>query len=97
MLTKIKERQRLVKLDLLPSPNEIKELYRSKTMSNSRKKANFISQNYETKLEMTNEFQHGKNFSVYLEKKEERKHIQAKKENLKPFGQKIIVMCGQYQ
>lgn len=92
MLTKIKERQRLVKLDLLPSPNEIKELYIEAGIP--EKKADFISQNYETKLEMTNEFQHGKNFSVYLEKKEERKHIQAKKENLKPFGQKIIVMCG---
>ena len=62
MLTKIKERQRLVKLDLLPSPNEIKELYiEARQCLIPEKKADFISQNYETKLEMTNEFQHGKN------------------------------------
>ena len=69
MLAKVQDRS-VVKLDLLPSPSEIKELYEQAGIP--EKKADFISQNYDKKVEMVREFQRGKTISLYQEKEAEK-------------------------
>lgn len=68
-LKRIHNRQ-IVRLDLLPSPAEAKEFFLS--FGVPEWKADVISQNYATKLQLTKEFQHGKTISLYQEKQAER-------------------------
>ena len=66
MLSHIKNRN-IVKMDLLPSPDEIKEIYCNNGQPEDR--AELISKNYYTKIEMFKEFQQGKTISLFSEKK----------------------------
>lgn len=68
VLAKIQNRN-IVKLDLLPSTEEIKDLYIGAGIP--EQKANFISENYTKKIELAQEFQHGKTISFYTLKQEE--------------------------
>lgn len=89
MLAKVQNRS-ILKIDLLPSSEEIKSIYIHAGIP--EKKAEFISKNYETKLEFVNEFQHGKTISLYQEKEAERT---AKYTQPAPISkQKLMVMCG---
>lgn len=72
MLAKVKNKM-ILKEDLLPSPQEVKEIYLQSRIPEW--KADIISQNYHTKLDFFQEFQHGKKISLYQEKKEERKQL----------------------
>ncbi len=72
MLAKVKNKM-ILKEDLLPSPQEVKEIYLQSRIPEW--KADIISQNYHTKLDFLQEFQHGKKISLYQEKKEERKQL----------------------
>ena len=65
MLSHIKNRN-IVKMDLLPSPGEIKELYCSNGQPEER--AELIAKNYYTKQVMFKEFQQGKTISLFSEK-----------------------------
>lgn len=56
----------IVKTDLLPDPEMVKEYYSEAGIP--EQKAEFISQNYATKIEMVNELQSGKKISLYQEK-----------------------------
>lgn len=87
MLAKVQNRS-IFKLDLAPSSKKIKEMYIQAGIP--EQKANFISKNYETKLEFVQEFQHGKTISLYHEKEN------GKKEKYKqPTSQhKIMALCG---
>ena len=69
MLANVRNRN-IVKFDLLPDPAEIKSLYEQFGLP--EKKADFISKNYEKKLELVHEFQLGKTISLYHEKIKER-------------------------
>lgn len=69
MLANVHNRN-IVKFDLLPDPAEIKSLYEQFGLPG--KKADFISKNYEKKLELVHEFQLGKTISLYHEKIKER-------------------------
>lgn len=62
MLQKVKNKN-IVKADLLPSPDEIKNKYIENNIP--EQKAEFISKNYETKVHMVRELQKGKMFSLY--------------------------------
>ncbi len=66
MLPHINNRN-IVKMDLLPSPDEIKEIYCNNGQPEDR--AELISKNYYTKIEMFKEFQQGKTISLFSEKK----------------------------
>lgn len=87
MLAKVKNRS-ILKLDLLPSAEEIKALYLQAGIPEP--KATFISKNYETKLELVQEFQHGKTISLYHEKEKEKKE----KYKQSISKQKVMVLCG---
>ena len=69
MLSKVKNRN-IVKLDLLPSAREIKEMYIGYGIP--EEKAEFICKNYETKVEMTKNFQQGKTISLYTEQEKDK-------------------------
>ena len=69
MLSKVKNRN-IVKLDLLPSAREIKEMYIGYGIP--EEKAEFICKNYETKVEMTQDFQQGKTISLYTEQEKDK-------------------------
>lgn len=69
MLAKVQNRK-IVKEDLFPTPEKVKELYISSNLPEW--KADMISQNYTTKLRMLHEFQHGKTISLYHEKQKEK-------------------------
>ena len=89
MLAKVQDRN-ILKLDLLPSAEEIKSIYINAGIP--EQKANFISKNYETKLELVKEFQHGKTISLYQEKE-----VEKAEKNRRPVlvsDQKIMVLCG---
>ena len=60
----------LVKIDLLPAPEEVTELYVSAGLPEER--ADFISRNYSLKLQLFQEFQKGKTISLYKEKQVEK-------------------------
>ncbi len=90
MLAKVKNRS-ILKEDLLPSPKEVKAIYEQSRIPEW--KADVISKNYGIKLEMLQEFQHGKKISLYNEKQEERKPSWAKINSTTNKG-KFIMMCG---
>lgn len=75
MLAKVKNKN-IVRIDLLPTKEEVRDIYGSAGIPED--KIEFIASNYETKLQMVNEFQHGKNISLYEEKKKEKKKQQKK-------------------
>lgn len=88
MLAKVKDRS-LIKIDLLPTPTEAKEWYLDAGIP--EKKAELISQNYGTKLQLFQEFQRGKTISFYKEKQaEKKKNVQ--RDQIYP--QKFILICG---
>lgn len=90
MLAKVKNK-RILKEDLLPSPQEVKEIYLKSRIPEW--KADVISQNYHIKLDFLHEFQHGKKISLYQEKREERNQLySAKVQN--NTNKKFIMMCG---
>jgi hypothetical protein len=66
MLAHIKNRS-LVKIDLLPTPGEVKEFYCKNGVP--EKRAELIAENYYTKLKMFKEFQKGATLSLFNEKK----------------------------
>ncbi len=66
MLAHVRNRN-VVKLDLLPSPREIKDIYCSYGMPEER--AEVIASNYETKVAMFRDFQKGMTISLFHEKK----------------------------
>lgn len=66
LLKKVKNKK-VVRHDLLPSPNEIKEIFSKYNLPESR--INIIIANYETKCQMLKEFQAGISISLYHEKK----------------------------
>ena len=66
MLAHVKNKN-VVKLDLLPSPREIQNLYCSHGMPEER--ASVIATNYETKVAMYRDFQKGMSISLFHEKK----------------------------
>lgn len=70
MLKKVKNRN-LVKIDLLPTPSEVKEFYANAGIP--EEKADMISKNYEIKLQLFSEFQNGKTISLYNEKRNKNK------------------------
>ena len=87
MLEKVQNKN-IVKLDLLPDPSDIKELYTKAGIC--EEKAEFISRNYETKIEMAIEFQQGRKISLYSEKNKEKQL-----KHQKPVhDQKFIMLCG---
>ncbi len=65
MLSKVKDKS-IVKTDLLPTVDEAFEFYTDNGIP--EQKASFIANCYGVKLEMVNEFQHGKKISLYHEK-----------------------------
>ena len=65
MLSKINNKH-IVKLDLLPSPDEVMDFYAEYGIP--EKKAAVIARNYKTKLELATEFQNGIRISLYKEK-----------------------------
>ncbi len=84
----------LVRLDLLPSGSEIKNLYVNAGIP--EKKADFISRNYETKVSMASEFQRGATLSYYIEKqkeKEEQRSSPGREGQQMPEGS-FIMLCG---
>lgn len=87
MLAKVQNRS-IVHLDLLPLSSELRELYVQAGIP--EQKAAFICKNYETKIQLLNEFQHGKTISLYHEKEAE-KEMQLKKP---VSAQKLMVLCG---
>ncbi len=89
MLAKV-ENKNLVKVDLLPTGEMVKELYVGAGIP--EEKAEFISCNYESKVQMLDEFQHGKKLSLYQEKQNEQKHQQMKQGE--KSGPSFIMMCG---
>ena len=64
-LKKVKNKN-LVKIDLLPSKNDVKAFYAEAGLPEW--KADVISKNYESKIKMFEEFQQGKKISLYVEK-----------------------------
>ena len=65
MLSQVQNRN-IVRDDLLPHPNEINQIYGEANIPEW--KINMIRANYETKLLMLHEFQHGKTISLYHER-----------------------------
>lgn len=65
MLSNIKN-PGIVRIDLLPSPEEVRAFYTEAGIP--EEKAEFISRNYETKVCMVDELQHGRKISLYHEK-----------------------------
>ena len=90
LLKKIRNKN-IVKVELLPTAETVKDLYCKSGIPEW--KADVISKNYETKLEMTKEFQRGETISVYFEKeKEKKKEIELK--NIKKTPVKFLMLCG---
>ncbi|MCD8221285.1 MAG: hypothetical protein LUD07_03640 [Clostridiales bacterium] len=90
-LLKRVQNRNIVKADLLPSPQEVKEFYAQATLPEW--KADIISRNYAIKCELFREFQHGKTISFYQETQAEREIV--RKEKIKnPVSQKFIMVCG---
>ncbi len=90
ILAKVRDRK-VVKLDLLPSPAEVKDFYMRAGIP--EQKAGFIGRNYETKLQMAREFQQGKTISLYQEKQAE-KQKRAAAAGKGNASQKFIMLCG---
>lgn len=90
MLSKVKNRD-LVNLDLLPTPREVKELYTDAGVP--EQKADVISKNFETKLQLFSEFQKGKTISLYKEKKAEKERKYEKPVSVIP-KQTFVMICG---
>ncbi len=65
MLSKIRNRH-IVKLDLLPAPDEVRDFYAEYGIP--EKRARVIAENYATKLKLADEFQSGISISLYSEK-----------------------------
>lgn len=86
MLAKVQNRK-IVKEDLLPTPEKVKELYISSNLPEW--KADMISRNYTTKLRMLHEFQQGKTISLYHEKQREKQQ----KTVGKFLADKFIMVC----
>lgn len=66
MLSHIKNRK-IIKLDLLPSPDDVKDFYSERGIPENR--AVLIAENYNTKLQMYRDFQQGATISLFNEKK----------------------------
>lgn len=92
LLGKVKDKN-ILKMDLIPSAEEVKELYINAGIP--EEKADVISKNYEIKMQMLSEFQKGKTISLYKEKQAEKnsKHL-AKEADVKDEPQKFIMLCG---
>lgn len=94
LLKKIHDKN-IIKLDLLPTPKDAKDLYQNAGLPEW--KTDFISKNYETKLQLVKEFQHGKTISFYNEKQQEKKNLvtayKAKQQETSK-GQRFIMLCG---
>ena len=90
MLKKVKNRS-IVKTDLLPEPREVKRLYAESGIPEW--KADVISKNYETKIQMVKEFQHGKTISLYTEKQKEKVLLREQK-NEEKASVKFVMLCG---
>lgn len=88
MLSQVQNRN-IVRDDLLPHPNEINQIYGEANIPEW--KINMIRANYETKLLMLHEFQHGKTISLYHERQIERSEH---KKQPKLQGQTFILLCG---
>lgn len=82
MLAKVKNRN-IVKVDLLPTSDKIQSFYLRAGLP--EEKVNFIQHNYETKIQMLDEFQHGKTISFYHEKQAEKAAIQRRERNIDDF------------
>lgn len=103
VLKKIQNKQ-IVRLDLLPSPAEVKEFFAA--FGIPEWKTDVISKNYATKLQLTKEFQHGKSISLYHEKQAERadkkgnEGRETRKEEIMAYEiprkgeQAFIMLCG---
>jgi hypothetical protein len=66
MLSHIKNRK-IIKMDLLPSPDDVKDFYSERGIPENR--AVLIAENYNTKLQMYRDFQQGSTISLFNEKK----------------------------
>lgn len=69
MLKNVKDPS-VVKSDLLPAPDMVRDFYAQSGIP--EQKAEFISQNYRTKVEMLQELQRGISISLYKEKQKEK-------------------------
>ena len=85
MLAKVKNKN-IVKTDLLPTAEYIKEMYIQGGIS--EEKADFISKNYEEKTKMVQELQQGEKISLYQEQAKE------KQSKYNRASQSFIVLCG---
>lgn len=90
-LKKVKNRK-LVRIDLLPTSSEVKELYVQAGIP--EEKAEFISKNFETKTQLLSEFQRGKTISFYKEKQAEKRQHRNKVTGIAIPQQKFIMFCG---
>ena len=72
MLKKVKDKN-TIKTDLLPSPEEVRELYLSHNIPEN--KVGVIVGGYEKKVSFLNEFQNGKTISLYNEKRREQNAV----------------------
>lgn len=85
MLAKVKNKN-IVKTDLLPTAEYIKEMYIQGGIS--EEKADFISKNYEEKTKMVQELQQGKKISLYQEQAKEKQNKYSR------ASQSFIALCG---
>lgn len=69
MLANVKN-PNIVKLDLLPDSKTIMDFFAKQRIP--EQKATFIAKNYQTKVQMVDELQHGKKISLYQEKQNEK-------------------------
>lgn len=89
LLKKIRNRH-VVKIDLLPEPEEVKQIFAESGIPEW--KADVISRNYALKLQLTREFQQGKTISLYREKQAEQKK-RSDRHTGEPRPQKLILLC----
>ena len=68
MLRNVKNKK-IVHIDLLPTKEYVADFYKENGVPENR--ADVISDNYEQKLALLNEFQNGKTISLYLEKRKD--------------------------
>lgn len=90
-LKKVKDRK-IVRIDLLPTSSEVKELYTQAGIP--EEKAEFISKNFETKTQLLSEFQKGKTISFYKEKQAEKRQHRSRTFDIAMPSQKFIMFCG---
>ncbi|MCD8122522.1 MAG: hypothetical protein LUE65_09870 [Clostridiales bacterium] len=90
-LLKRVQNRNIVKVDLLPSPQEVKEFYVQAMLPEW--KADMISLNYAVKCELFREFQQGKTISFYQETQIEKETVRKDKVK-KSASQKFIMVCG---